>query len=417
MWRDAARYIASSHPYLCALLSEAAAGLLELSRTAIHRALFLTLLIVALSPGSFAQLQTAVPVVTSGAITSVAATSAPHTDATPDASTETAGTAIKPIAVLSVGMGFITPIESGSTHLHPLIAPVILIPLGDHWLFESRATFESDLVQPPGRSVFRGTVLKEVDYAQVDYIVRPYATVVVGRFLTPFGVFNERLYPIWIRDLQSDPLILPIATGPSGAGTGGMLRGGLTIHPKVSINYAAYFSALSSVSPVDSGRFAGGRVGVYFPAQRLEVGGSFQHLLQDERSNSFGFYVAWQPPLVPVDLRAEYARSARGSGYWIESAYRPNHPPIWQSTLRRTQFVGRVQQFVTGELPSDALPAVNTREVECGVNYFLLEDLRAVGSFGREFTSQGNANTWTIGLTYRFVLGLGPGEPVGGTNE
>lgn len=416
MWRDTARYIASSHPYLCALLSEALAGLVELSRAAFQRVLILALLIAAFSSGSFAQLQSTAPAATSGSIISVGPTVASDADVIPDAGAETADNGLKPIPVLSAGMGFITPIESGSTHLHPLIAPVVLIPFGDHWLFESRATFESDLVQPPGSSAFRGIVQKEVDYAQVDYIVNPYVTIVVGRFLTPFGVFNERLYPIWIRDLQSDPLILPIATGPSGAGTGGMLRGGFAIHPKVSINYAAYFSTLSTVSPVDSSRFAGGRVGIYLPTQRLEVGASFQHLLQDERSNSFGFHFAWQPPSVPVDLRAEYARSARGSGYWIESAYRPNHPPVWQSTLRRTQFVGRVQQFFTGELPSDVLPPVNTREVECGVNYFLREGLRAVSSFGRQFTSQGNANTWTIGLTYRFVLGLGPGETGGGKN-
>jgi len=32
---------------------------------------------------------------------------------------------------------------------------------------------------------------------------------------------------VWIRNLQTDPLILPIGIGPSNASTGGMLRGGL----------------------------------------------------------------------------------------------------------------------------------------------------------------------------------------------
>ncbi len=50
-------------------------------------------------------------------------------------------------------------------------------------------------------------VSKNLDYAQVDYIANPYLTVTMGRFLTPFGIFNERLYPIWIRSLQQDPLI------------------------------------------------------------------------------------------------------------------------------------------------------------------------------------------------------------------
>jgi hypothetical protein len=78
----------------------------------------------------------------------------------------------------------------------------------------------------PGEIGYKGYLQKEVDYLQLDYIVDSHVTVSVGRFLTPFGIFNERLYPVWIRDLQSDPLILPISTGPSGAGTGAMVRGG-----------------------------------------------------------------------------------------------------------------------------------------------------------------------------------------------
>lgn len=418
MWRDAARYLASSHPYLRALVFETAATLLGLSRTLLDRLVIILLLVASLSFTCAAQDETTATVVTVVADTPIASATTVTTspDDSSTSSSETADYSIKPIPVLSAGMAFLTPIENGSPHLHPLIAPVVIVPLGDHWLFEARATFESDLAQPPGSSAFRGFVQKEVDYAQLDYIANRYVTVSVGRFLTPFGIFNERLYPVWIRDLQSDPLILPIATGPSGAGTGGMLRGGFALTRKVNLNYAAYFSTLSTVSPVDSSRLAGSRAGIYLPDQRLEIGGSLQHLLQDERSNSFGFHFAWQPPAVPVDLRGEYARSARGSGYWIESAYRPNRTPVWQGALHRMQFVARAQQFFVGELPDPNLPTVNTREAEFGFNYFLMDDLRAVSSFGRQFTSQGNGNVWTIGLTYRFVLGLGPGEPAGGKN-
>jgi hypothetical protein len=401
MWRDAAKYLASSHPYLRALLWEAAASLVVLSRELLRRAAILIAAVLITSGISSAQSQ---PPPSQAALTS----------ATPSADADSYE--VKPVPVLSVGMGFITPFEGGTPDLEPLISPVVLIPIGDRWLIESRATFESDLAPPPGSNSFRGVVQKEVDYAQLDYIVNPSVTITVGRYLTPFGIFNERLYPIWIRNLQSDPLILPIATGPSNAGTGATLRGAFAIRPKISLNYATYFSALSTVSPVDSSRFAGFRVGVFLPGPRLEVGGSFQHLLQDERSNSFGFHFAWQPPSTPVDLRAEYARSARGSGYWIESAYRLSQVPMWQRSMRRTQIVGRVQQFFVGELPSNVLPTVSTREVEFGVNYFLLDDLRAVSSFGRQFAFQASENIWTVGLTYRFVLGLGPGEPRGDKN-
>ena len=322
----------------------------------------------------------------------------------------------KPVPIFSAGMGFITPFEAGSPHLDPLISPVILIPLGNRWLIESRDTFESDLAQPPGSGNFRGFVKKEVDYFQVDYIASPYLTVTAGRYLTPFGIFNERLYPIWIRDLQSDPLILPIGVGPSNAGTGGMLRGGVAAGPKIRINYAAYFSTLSTMSPVDSDRFAGIRLGIYLPGPRFEFGGSFQHLLQQERSNSFGFHFAWQPPRAPLDVRGEYARSIHGSGYWVESAYRLRQAPFWNEELRRTQVVARAQQFFVGTVPATSVLPVNTQQVEFGLNYYFRDDLRAVSSYGRQFTSLGNENIWTVGVTYRFVVPIGRAEAGGGNN-
>ena len=314
---------------------------------------------------------------------------------------------VKPVPLLTGSAGFISTFDGGEPHLGPIIASVVLVPLGHRWLFETRDTFESDLAQQPGLSGFHGKVRKEVDYAQLDFIANPYLTVTVGRFLTPFGIFNERLYPVWIRNLQTDPLILPIGIGLSNASNGAMLRGGFKANSQVNINYAVYFSALSTASPVDSDRFAGGRAGVFVSKARLEIGGSFQHLLQQERSNSFGLHTIWQPPALPLDVRAEYARSKRGSGYWVESAYRLSQLPFLQNEMQRTQIVVRMQQFMAGDLPSDVLPAANTRQFECGLNYYFIDGLKGTSSYGRQFSAEGNKNVWTLGLTYRFVIPLG----------
>jgi hypothetical protein len=314
---------------------------------------------------------------------------------------------VKPVPLLTGSAGFITTHEGGQPDLHPIVTPLLLVPLGHRWVFESRATFESDLVQVPGQSGFHGTVEKEVEYVQLDFIANPYMTVTVGRFLTPFGIFNERLYPVWIRNLQSDPLILPIGIGPSNASTGAMVRGGFKAHPKFNINYTAYFSALSTVNKLDSARFAGGRAGIFVPAARLEIGGSLQLGLQDERSNAFGFHAIWQPLVLPLDIRSEYARSIVGSGYWVESAYRLSQVPFLQNELRRTQVVARMQQYFVGENASDDLPSVNTKLFEFGLNYYFIDGLKASTNYGRQFSSAGNANVWTMALTYRFVIPLG----------
>jgi hypothetical protein len=144
------------------------------------------------------------------------------------------------------------------------------------------------------------------------------------------------------------------------------------------------------------------------PKARLEVGGSFQHLLEQERSNLFGFHAIWQPTLLPLDIRAEYANSKRGRGYWIEPAYKLSQFPFLQNEMRRMQLVARYQQFFTGDLVSDVLPPINTKECEFGLNYYFMDGLKASGNYGRQFSGRGNLTVWTTALTYRFVIPLGP---------
>jgi hypothetical protein len=316
---------------------------------------------------------------------------------------------VAPVPLLTGSTGFISTFDGGEPHLHPIVTPLVLVPIGQRWVFETRATFETDMVQFPGRSGFHGgPVQKEVEYAQLDFIANRYMTVTVGRFLTPFGIFNERFYPIWIRNLQADPLILPIGIGPSNASSGAMVRGGFKAHPKFNVNYAVYFSTLSTVSPVDSDRFAGARGGLFVPAARLEIGGSFQHGLQDARSNAFGFHALWQPLALPLDIRSEYARSIAGSGYWTEAAYRLNQILFHQNEFRRTQVVARMQQYFVGTNAGDALEPANTKLFEFGLNYYFIDGLKASSNYGRQFSAVGNRNVWTMALTYRFVIPLGP---------
>ena len=315
------------------------------------------------------------------------------------------------VPVFSAGVAMVNAWQGGQPNLHPLVSPVGLIPIGQNWLIEGRGTFESILIPDPSGPGWKGYLQKEDDYFQLDYIANRYVTVSVGRYITPFGIFNERLYPVWIRNLQSDPLILPISTGPSGAGTGAMARGGFNLTPKVELNYATYFSTEVTTSPFDSDRNWGFRTGIFLPGPRLEVGGSFQHLLQDDHSNAFGFHFAWQPTALPLDIRAEYARSSNGSGYWVESAYRLSQVPVWRNEFRHVQVVGRMQQFYVGKVASDSLSSVNTNLCEFGLNYYFRDDIRFVSSYGRQFAPEGgNQNIWTVGVTYRLALPIGHGD-------
>jgi hypothetical protein len=318
----------------------------------------------------------------------------------------------KPVPIFSGTAGLLTSVTAGQTLLDTQFNPVLLVPLGERWLVEARGEFEGQFQSQPGGS-FGGPVDKHLDYLQVDYIANPYVTVTAGRFLTPFGIFNERLYPEWIRALQPDPLILPIATASSD---GAMLRGGFPVSAHANMNYAAYVSGTSiGVNGVECERHVGGRAGFFFPGPRLEVGASWQKALQDDRKNTVGFHLAWQPPAVPLSVHSEFVRSNQGSGYWIEGAYRLSQVRFMEKAMRHTELVAREQQFFDGNISSDTaqslgLPGANTNETDFGVNYFLKDGLKVVGSYGRQLSSAGNFNQWTVGIVYRFLVPLGRGD-------
>jgi hypothetical protein len=314
-----------------------------------------------------------------------------------------------PVPILTGNAGYFSTVQAGQYELTPSINPVLLLPLGDKWLIESRGEFYGDFQRPASGKPYGGEVEKQLDYVQADYIASPDLTITVGRFLTPFGIYNERLYPIWIRDLHDVPLIFPLESGSSD---GVMVRGGLPLTSWANLNYATYFSTETTNQTLYADRAVGGRSGIFFNRPRIELGGSWKKQLAEGRSNSFGLHFAWQPPPIPLNLRAEYARSNFGSGYWIEGAYRLSQIPVWNRAMRRTEFVARMQQFFAGADPEYqsgeySLPFGNTREPDFGMNYYLKDGLRASASYGR-WLSEYNWNVWTFGIAWRFTTPLGP---------
>ena len=316
------------------------------------------------------------------------------------------------VPVISGGMGYVQNVDGGITTLEPQIDPVLLVPFGQHVLLESRVAFTGFFQRQDGTyGPFKGKIYKTVAYAQLDWLASTRVMATAGMYLLPFGLYNERLDPIWIRNLQDSPITAAIGTATSGAGDGIMLRGVPWQTSKYSIQYSTYFSAYSGINQIGAARTAGGDGSIFLNNARLEIGGSYQRFLQDHHSNNGAVYLSWQPPRLPMDLKFEYDQGYTGRGYWLEAAYFLNQVPWAPAFFKRVQTVGRMQQFspLHGG-GGGGLPSLSTQRFDFGLNYYFRDDLRFVSSYGRQFVQGGNANVWNIGVTYRFLWPLWPGK-------
>jgi len=283
---------------------------------------------------------------------------------------------------------------------------LIAAPLGRHVLVESRATLlESFFPKGAGRPGYTSSPFLGLSYLQADYLASSHLTIVAGEFLTPFGTYNERLSPIWISNFEDGPLILNLGTMSTGSSVGGMLRGSAASLTRFSIDYAAYFSAASTNQQFDSQRSSGGRVDIYFPEARLEVGASYGHRLQGETTDYAGAHLWWEPKDSPFKLRSEYAHGPHSQGYWVEADYRLSHFGGPDSPLGRMQPVFRIQQtFRNSPDLSDGLPGADTQRADFGLDYRLPHEVRINTSYSRQFSSTGKRNVWETGIVYRFLF-------------
>jgi len=123
---------------------------------------------------------------------------------------------------LLTGYGFTTYIDSDAPDtpesFSTAFVPIFLYRVSEKFLFEAEVEFEFE----------DNAVETEVEYAQIDWLAHDNATVVMGKYLTPFGSFIEKIHPAWINKLPTFPL--PYRHGqslvPFGQ-TGLQVRGGV----------------------------------------------------------------------------------------------------------------------------------------------------------------------------------------------
>jgi hypothetical protein len=308
------------------------------------------------------------------------------------------------VPIISGGLGFLENKTVGAYNFTPVVAPQFTAPIGKYLLFESRFYFQEGIGRQDGTTgPYQATFFKATQYLQLDYVASSHLTLVAGRFLTPFGTYNERLSPIWIQNLQDSPIIVPIGD-PDGSSDGVMVRGVVFSKPSVQVNYLGFFSAPTENSQFQSSREAGDRIDIYFPGKRVEIGSSYARSLQGTQSNSVGAHFWWEPWRFPLHVRSEYAHGPHSQGYWMESTYRLSHWGGESSLLGRLEPVFRMQQTFRDSPGGDELPSANTQQADFGFVYHLPHETRFSSSYARKFSSAGNGNIWNMSLTYRFLF-------------
>ena len=227
----------------------------------------------------------------------------------------------RPIPVITGFMSYQSNIGQGTWDMNPEFDPVVLVPIGNRVLVQAEFDMSLDEVRDSGK--FGPAVVDHgFDYLQGDFFVHPNLTVVAGRYLVPFGIYRERMHPLWIRYLQAEPISFTLN---ATSGNGGMLRGGAHVWEGADVTYSAYYSAETTPTIFQSDKQAGYRTSLVLLNRHMEFGTSYNHTMGAGAHNMVGTDFTWEPRRVPVEIRSETLFSKQaGNTYWVEGAYKLN---------------------------------------------------------------------------------------------
>ncbi len=261
-----------------------------------------------------------------------------------------------------------TEAESGSFNVGTF-SPIF------HYQFSDMVMLEAELeigIDEGGKSEVG------VDYLTIDYFMNDYAALIVGKFLSPLGQFRQNLHPSWINKMASAPVGFGHDQAAPNAEVGIMVKGGFKTGNGTS-NYALYvgngptleLEAPDEIEMIETPglnkdgegkKVVGGRYGLFFPEQQLDIGlsaasgetsirqgSSGSYTYEPGRSyDALGFDFAWR--VVGFDIRGEYIKQEVGDdvtsvaptgGEWVawyvQAAYKFNNSN-WEAALRLSDY-------------------------------------------------------------------------------
>jgi hypothetical protein len=288
----------------------------------------------------------------------------------------------------------------------PDFAPYFLLQLNEQFLLAANVDISNSGVS--------------VGEAQINWIVSDWMTVVLGRFLTPYGFFNERLNHEWINRLPDEPLMFH-QVAPLSSTDGLMLRGSQYVCcSPVKIEYMLYGgNGLTATAPASGPTFPsyssavdltnitggpdetslqslGGRIGFWIPKWGVMGGisGYCNGRYSPVSSDPSDQFCLWDIDLSyrkgNWDLRFEYANNyqqatsyignnIRREGFYLQAAYRPYH--LEHCILKNLEVAVRYSKVWFH-----------------GIDPTLVDPT----AFGDPLDVPVNRDQWTVGLNYYF---------------
>jgi len=306
------------------------------------------------------------------------------------------------------------------------------------WRQSERLLFESEL----GFSFVGEETNLELEYANMSYILSKTATLRLGKFFVPFGIFQERMHPAWINRLPTAPLgfghhnpVGPatsfglelrgaVPVGQSKITYSGYVINGPALDDGSSDHSAAGALIYDEVEDNNKNKSFGGHVGVFpFSDLSLELGlsGMFGKVgtqdtayeSVDARLYAVDFtYVKTVSSLKGIlDMRGQFSSASVddavfpepnsstppatfdniSTAFFGQMSFRPAF--VGSPLISRLEFVGRYSEL---NHPNGADWASSGNQIALGINYWL--DWRTVIKIAYHINNQaGPDSAPTIG--------------------
>jgi hypothetical protein len=331
------------------------------------------------------------------------------------------------------------------TFLFADFAPIFLYRGGDKVLFEAGFDFAlQNNAQPtiqnpgtPGESLGStraggSSTSINLSFAQLDYLINDYVTLVAGDILLPLGTYSERTAG-WLNKMPDDPLARDLLPG---SGIGAQLRGAvplgqtgkLVTYSVWGVNGPSSADGTGNAGALDLGGnvglrsdnavanlhgqpSGGGRLGVFMPFRPhfdLELGFSGQTGTWDDAGQHLWYAGVFDASLhlgSSLEVKGEFIRTQYGSddlgnirpeGWWVQAGYKLAGLNLDWPVINNLEIVNRFDSISDGQ-------GTRTRRYTVGYIYYISNTLLFEGDYEFLHSSDPAAkNQLLLQLSYGF---------------